>query len=213
MNCTWLMGCKRIRSESSPGLERWPGTAACGNWRPPFTATCRQVWTRNAPASPLLRFSQVHALALATVACPSDSSSARSTRLTSESGICPNRTARGLKVSSSLAWQCGMVVSTRKSGNHWRCRHQQQEKTTRTASISSKTFVVVPIFSNNLMLWESNPPSCCWIVRTAKRSEMLEALFAPGKSCVSNFEACFHVFTYVFLQLDPEIRPSDGRRR
>ena len=41
MNCTWLMGCKRIRSESSPGLERWPGTAACGNWRPPFTATCR----------------------------------------------------------------------------------------------------------------------------------------------------------------------------
>ena len=115
MNCTWLMGCKRIRSESSPGLERWPGTAACGNWRPPFTATCQQVWTRNAPASPLLRFSQVHALALATVACPSDSSSARSTRLTSESGICPNRTARGLNVSNSLAWQYGMGASTRKS--------------------------------------------------------------------------------------------------
>ena len=160
MNCTWLMGCKRIRSESSPGLERWPGTAACGNWRPPFTATCRPVWTRNAPASPLLRFSQVHALALATVACPSDSSSARSTRHPrAEYARIGQLEASTCQIHShgSMAW-----VPPRE--NHCRCRHQQQAKATHTARVFFKDFRRrANLFQQPDALGKQPTPSCCCI--------------------------------------------------
>jgi hypothetical protein len=72
----------------------------------------------------------------------------------------PESTARGLKVSNSLAWSKSLQMQG----------HQQQAKaTTHTARFYSKIFVVVTIFSNNLMLWESNPPSCRCVVQRDQR--------------------------------------------